>query len=109
LYRFVVKDIRGKDTFLAVADRAGYPAVIAVYTIGKICGQLLQTVGGLGGCGKQFIAIGRSFSYQGFNGPSAFWRFLCPGKIEAVIKVLPFWGLGLYQQVFVSIYSEKSD
>jgi hypothetical protein len=41
LNRFMVKDIRNKDTFLAVANRTGNPAVVAIHTLGKIGIQFL--------------------------------------------------------------------
>ena len=36
LVRFMVEDIGYENTFLAVADRTGNPAVVTVYAIGKI-------------------------------------------------------------------------
>jgi hypothetical protein len=41
LKRFMVKDIRNKDTFLAVANGTGNPAVVAIHTLGKIGIQFL--------------------------------------------------------------------
>ena len=109
LNRIMIKDIRNKDAFLTIADRAGNPAVVAIYTLGKISVQFLQAVCGLGGLGKYFIAIGGSFMDQRFNGPRTFWWFLRVGKIKVIIKRLTFRRAGLDQKLIVGIDSEKSD
>ena len=105
----MVKNVCDKNTFLTIADRAGNPAVVAIYALGKISIQFLQAVCGLGGLGKHFIAIGGSFMDQRFNGPRTFWWFLRVGKIKVIIKRLTFRRADLDQKLIVGIDTEKSD
>ena len=73
----MIKDIRNKNTFFTVADRAGHPAIKAIHTIGKVGCQFLQAVCGVPGFVEHSVAIDRSFRYDGFNGRSAFRWFGC--------------------------------
>ena len=57
----VIEDVRAKDTFFAVADRACHPAVVAVDAIGKVCRQLFDTVDMLPCFFEHGISVGHAF------------------------------------------------
>ena len=84
LGRVMVKDIGDKYAFLAIADRTGYPTVVAIDTSCKIVRHFFQTIGGLTRFGKHVIPVLRAPLNQQTDGIPAGSRFGYFCKVELI-------------------------
>ena len=103
----MVKDIRNKDAFFTIADRAGYPAIVAIHTVGKVGCQLLQAVCGVPGFDEHSVAIGRSFRYDGFHNRCAFRWFGRFRQFELVYEFFADPGSCLNKNLSIRVDAEK--